>query len=358
METQRLIALVIPVLNPDERLLLLLKGLRDAGWTDHIVVVNDGSRDDTYAYFEAAEQNFHCTVLRHHVNLGKGRALKTAFNYVLNEWPECAGVVTLDADGQHSVKDITACAAALLEHPDTLVMGCRNFNGPGIPTRSRMGNKLTCRVLRWLCGIRVSDTQTGLRGISCRHMELFMNTHGERFEYEMNMLVDTKEHSIPITEVEIDTIYGDNHTSHFNPLLDSFRIYKVFLGFIVTSLSSFVIDITLFSILIYFLKPLLPATYIYVSTVGARVVSSVFNFFVNKNGVFRGGERNISCLIKYFILAVIQLFLSAFGVKYLFIALQIPEPVLKIPVDVILFLISFYVQREWVFRNRSGGTQP
>lgn len=352
MSYQEEIAVIIPAYNPDEKIYPLLEGLKEAGFA-HIVVVDDGSREECRRYFERIEKEYPCLVLRHHVNLGKGRALKTAFNGVLNTWPQCVGAVTVDSDGQHTPEDTVRCAKALLEHPDSLVMGCRDFRKENIPTRNRLGNVLTCHVVRLLCGVRVSDTQTGLRGVSREHMKILMNTRGERFEYEMNMLLDTKDQNIPLTEVPIDTIYIEsNETSHFNPLRDSLRVYGVFLKFIAASLSSFVIDILLFTLFINLLKPVTAACYIYLSTAGARILSSLFNFTVNKNSVFKNRDRTNGVLLKYVVLCLAQLTVSALGVKGLVTLLGWNETVVKMIVDTLLFLASFPLQREWVFRKK------
>ena len=213
------VAVAIPSLDPDEKLPALIDNLKAAGF-ETILVINDGSAPQYDPFFEQAAEKG-CIVLKHAVNWGKGRALKTAFNYFLNELPGLEGMVTVDSDGQHSVQDTIRCANQLLAHPQALILGCRNFKEQGIPLRSRFGNVLTCKVLKALCGVAVSDSQTGLRGFSRRVMLAFMQTKGERFEYETNMLIDTKEKEIPIREIPIETIYIENNaTSHFNPLKD------------------------------------------------------------------------------------------------------------------------------------------
>ena len=287
--------------------------------------------------------------------MGKGRALKTAFNYILVHRPESLGAITVDSDGQHTIEDTLACVTALIDHPDSLIMGCRNFSKENIPFRSRFGNIVTKHVLHALCGIRISDTQTGLRGIPRRIIPTFLAINGERFEYEMNMLIETKEKGIPIFEVPIQTIYlEENKSSHFNPLKDSAKIYAVFLKFIFSSLSSFAVDIVLFSILVSTLKTPFPVQYILLSTIGARFVSSLFNYYINKNKVFKDPNSSLSTFCKYCILCVAQLALSAFGVSLCYNLLNktISETLIKIAVDTVLFIISFQIQREWVFKRK------
>ena len=350
----RNVILFIPSLNPDGKLLQTISSLREAGFSQ-IVVLDDGSREDTKPYFDRAVQEYGCELLRHPINLGKGRALKTAFMHILNTYPDCIGVVTVDADGQHRAGDVAACARDLSEHPDALIMGCRNFKEGQVPARSKFGNVLTRQVFNFLCGIKVSDTQTGLRGLSRKHMEAFLPVKGERVESEMNMLIAAEEQHIPIREIPIETVYiEENASSHFNPLIDSFRIYSVFARFILSSLTSFLLDILLFSLGIYLFEDLSPSFYIIYATLGARLISSLFNFVTNKNQVFQYTERSAPALIRYYAICLFELICSAAGVYFLHQWFKISEVGLKIPVDLLLFTISFNVQRRWVFRGRRG----
>lgn len=342
----------IPSLNPDDKLLSTVRSLREEGFT-RILVLDDGSREETALVFARVKSECGCELLRHPINLGKGRALKTAFMYILNTYPACAGVVTVDADGQHKAKDVAACARALLDHPDSLILGCRDFNESGVPARSRFGNRLTRRVFSFLCGLKVSDTQTGLRGMSKRLMEAFLPVKGERFEYEMNMLIEADERQIPIREVPIETVYiEENRSSHFNPLLDSVRVYSVFTRFILSSLTSFLLDILLFALFVYLLEDRAPQLYIFYATLGARLVSSLFNFLTNKNQVFQYKERSVPALTRYYAICLVVLAGSAFGVYFLHSWFKISEVALKIPVDLLLFVLSFQVERNWVFGQK------
>ena len=344
------IAVIIPAYNPDQKLLTLLKQLAEAGF-QNIVIIDDGSREENRHIFTQAAEICDCRILKHHVNLGKGRALKDGFNFVLNELPHCAGAITLDADGQHSIEDAIKCSEELLKHPDTLIMGCRTFTDKTIPLRSRFGNVLTRKVIGMLCGIRVSDTQTGLRGFSRELMKKFLTVSGERFEYEMNMLVKTKELDIKLLEVPIKTIYiEDNKSSHFNPILDSIKIYATFAKYILSALSSFAVDILLFTLLVSMLRGV-SDYYIYISTAGARIVSSLINFTLNKKHVFKNSSQDKLQIVKYYILCTVQMIISAASVNFITKYTGINETAVKAIVDTILFFINYVVQREWVFKN-------
>lgn len=347
------IPVIIPAYEPDEKMLRLLSDLKKAGLYN-IVVVDDGSGPAYAHLFEQAVERYGAQLLTHSVNLGKGRALKTAFNECLRRYPETIGCVTADSDGQHTPECIMKCMEAMAQNPEALILGCRNFDGENVPARSSFGNKTTCLVFKLLAGVSISDTQTGLRGIPQKFMRHLMNVKGERFEFETNMLLETKAEQIPVVEVPIQTIYlEENRSSHFNPVRDSARIYMMFGKFLFSSLSSSVLDLVLFGIFCSLLKNRMPAavSYIVASTVAARLVSSVYNFFLNYKVVFKSREELWKAAVRYFALALVQMSCSAFLVNLIYGLTGGIEMLVKIPVDVFLFFISFLIQREFVYKK-------
>ena len=224
---QNSLAIILPSLDPDEKFDRVVEGLVENGF-EKIVIVDDGSDEAHQVHFEKAEAYPQCVVLHHGVNKGKGRALKTAFIYVRQNMPEVRGVVTIDGDGQHLVEDIIACGNVMLTEGNKVVLGCRDFDQPGVPPRSVAGNKTTSRMFQLCFGVRISDTQTGLRAIPTSLLDSFIEMEGERFEYETNMLIQMKRHSIGFVEQPIATVYDPNdYSSHYNALKDSWRIFKV-----------------------------------------------------------------------------------------------------------------------------------
>ena len=218
---------VLPSLDPNEKFNRVVDGLRAAGF-QHILIVDDGSKPEKQVFFERAAAFPECRVLHHPVNMGKGRALKDAFLCVLTDYPQAAGVITIDGDGQHLTQDILACGNRLLAEKKNVVLGCRDFDLPGVPARSVAGNKTTSRMFHIVYGIRISDTQTGLRAIPQRYLSRFCGIAGERFEYETNMLLKMKRWGIPFSEQKIETVYEDeNEGSHYDTVRDSWRIFKI-----------------------------------------------------------------------------------------------------------------------------------
>ena len=343
--------ILIPSLNPDEKMIKLIENLKTGGFS-RIVCVDDGSGDEYRHYYEEAGR-LGCDVLRHCVNMGKGRGIKTGLNFIRNTYPDSPGVVTVDSDGQHSVEDTVKCAQAMADNPGCVVFGCRDFKEEGVPFKSYYGNTITRAVMKIFCGISLSDTQTGLRAIPQDLITAFVNTKGERYEYEMQQILQCREDDIPIVEVPIKTIYiEENKGSHFNPLTDSVKIYAQFGRFIFASLSAFLVDIILFSLFVsLFIIPFKDGErYILISTVLARVISAAWNFLVNRKVVFRAKTGIIKNVLKYAALAICQLLLSALLVTVLFRLTHFNETAIKVVVDCILFLISFQIQREVVFR--------
>ena len=302
-------------------------------------------------------------LLRHEVNRGKGRALKTAFAWVLENCPGAAGVVTADSDGQHTVDCIRAVMGKLMETPEALVLGVRSFDGEQVPWKSAAGNKITMKILAYVSGVNVSDTQTGLRGIPRAFMKELLDVPGERFEFETQMLLATVG-KIRIEEVPIRTIYDsrENHQTHFHPVRDSFRIYRIlgakFFKYIFASLSSSVIDLVLFALFCRVLRGrmqdlpgiLRGVPYVAAATVLARILSATYNFAMNYRVVFRSSEKVGGSALKYVCLAVVQMTLSAVLVTGGTMLLPfVPEVGVKAVIDTILFLLSYYVQRRYIF---------
>lgn len=348
------IVLLIPSLNPDEKLINLIKELRQEEFSK-IFIVNDGSKQECLNIFEEAV-NMGCKVFRHHKNYGKGRALKNAFNQLYSEFPDFEVVVTLDADGQHKVKDVINVARTTMERKDSVVLGSREF-GKDVPLRSKFGNILTRNVMKVLCGIKIRDTQTGLRGFSKKLLENFLDIPGERYEYEMNVLLATKEKSIPIVECPIETVYiEDNKSSHFNPIKDSIRIYSLFIKYIISALLSFAVDIALFAVFVAIFKDITYAGYIFIATILARIISSFVNYMVNKNTVFKNKTKTkkdfIRTLVGYYILVVINIIISSICVNFICKVLLWDEVIVKFAVDMILFICNYVIQREFIFKNK------
>ena len=366
------ISVVLPSLDPDEKLVAVVDGLLEYGFTD-IILVNDGSKPENLHYFtDLAAQHPEITLLTHEVNRGKGAALKNAFRYFLDNRPEGLGVVTVDGDNQHHPEDTRACCEHMLE-TGRVTLGCRDFSQPDVPPRSRFGNRTTSAIFKLFVGMTISDTQTGLRAIPRDVVEQLVTVYGDRFEYETNMLLAFKDKGIDFDEVKIRTVYiEENKSSHFHAIKDSWRIYKLILAhffrYTVSSLVSACVDAGMFAILDRALRAASVAVHDTVPYVGARVVSSLLNFFLNKKVVFQSEEKTGKAMLKYYLLAVPQMAAQMLLTNGVYRLLGISETagglrtLWYVIVMVCLYFISYTIQQRWVFvkqgaANSADGSQ-
>ncbi len=358
--------IVLPSYNPDEKLVAFIKTLEAQG-IDDIIVINDGSKSETLKFFPNIDEHPAVTLLTHPKNKGKGAGLKTAFDYFLKNRTDRIGVVTADGDGQHKAEDVIRCACDMAEGKPHVVIGARDFSLPDVPERSRKGNRITSAVFRIFVGMKISDTQTGLRAIPTEFLPLMLTIDGDRYEYETNMLLKMKEHKIKFTEVKIATVYiEENQTSHFRPVRDSIRIYSLIFGKFVKYLLSSVICLaveeaiqaTLFStvsITIAIAGSLFLTTFLseLVNFLPARALSSILNFFLNKTMVFKDRSSPKSAMKRYYILWATQAIVTALITTAVRIWLGIEATFIYVVattiIKLLIFFFSFKIQKAWVF---------
>lgn len=348
----------------------------------HLVVVNDGSGQKYAPIFEKLKSLNGCTVIDYVDNSGKGYALCRAFEYLKQNFNEEYVFATADCDGQHLISDILKVCESAFAQPNALHLGSRDFDDPVVPKRSRSGNIITRKLFGFLYGINLKDTQTGLRAFSYDLLGLLLQVKGERFEYEMNMLIQMQKRGVPIIETPVTTVYEQSpkkseeveknenadeiensekvekiepeKVSHFRTLQDSARVMGVLFSnlgwYFLSSALSALLDVVAFYVFSKFvftaagaaLDPLL-------STVAARVVSSVLNFTLNYKFVF-GGKGKIE-ILKYYLVWFWHLVLSylfAFALSLAFDS-EFVITILKGFLDLCVALISYKIQQKWVF---------
>ena len=351
-EQGRTVTVLIPAYNPDEKLLALLPKLKER--FSRIVLVDDGSVKGREIFPQA--EKYVEKILVHERNRGKGAALKTGFAYL----GDSTDVITADSDGQHTPEDIAKVAEGLRNHRDGLVLGVRSFSGK-VPLRSRFGNWWTRWFFFLMTGLMIRDTQTGLRGIPAALLPRVAGIPGDRYEYEMAMLADAKNHPSRPLQIPIETVYIDsNATSHFNPLLDTIRIYRSLFQFCISSVLSFLIDNGIFAAVMWVLtaKDTPRRDDVLVALVAARVVSSHFNYFYNRFVVFRR-ERATPHRRHRSYYGYIALVLAVGAASYaltegcaaLLDVRGVAVTVVKIAADIALFVASYLVQKKLIFRR-------
>lgn len=331
---------LIPSYEPNEKLITILEELKKNKF--EIVLVNDGSNKKYDKVFNRCKK--YCKYLSYGENHGKGYALKTGLKYIADNYKDVV-VITMDSDGQHTVKDAINLCNIVEKKDNTILLGKR-LRSSKTPLRSRLGNAITRFAYRLSTGVDIYDTQTGLRAFKSDLISFLLGVEGDRFEYEMNVLLDAPKKKILLEEEVIETIYEDNNSgTHFDTFRDSFLIYKQIIKFISSSVLSFLVDYILFVIGTIIFKSIITANIV------ARVISSTFNYSVNRNVVFKDKGNIRKSIIKYYVLAVFILGVNTTVLYLLVDIVGLNKYLIKILIEVVLFIISYSVQKRFIFKD-------
>lgn len=336
---------LIPSYEPDDALLKVVTELLENSFT--VVVVNDGSSEQYNEIFNKLPKEVH--YLAYEVNQGKGHALKYGFSYIKDHFDEDTIIVTLDSDGQHRVVDAMKICE-VCEENNGIVLGSRFF-GKGTPRKSRFGNFMARMTFLISTRHKVYDTQTGLRAFDYSLLERLIGIKGERYEYEMNVLLDAVRHNIPLKEERIETIYiNDNAGTHYNPFKDTLRIFKEVIKFSLSSLIGFLVDYAAFTLLT--LIPVSWEHWTLACNVIARIISASVNFTINYNLVFKSKEKVWIAILKYALLAIFILGCNTALLWLLVEQAGMNKYLAKVIVEITMFITSWLVQRLFVFRKK------
>lgn len=356
---------LIPAYEPDDRLVALVADLRAHDLA--VLVVDDGSGSAYSPTFEDARR-LGATVLAHDLNRGKGAALRTGFAFAAQRF-DGHDVVCADCDGQHLVPDILRVAervavhavdrgvgrpgAVAAEHTGVMVLGARRFTGP-VPLRSRLGNAVTGVLVRTATGLPVHDTQTGLRGYPASMLDWLLSVPGDRFEYELDLLLRASQDGVPVEEVPIETVYLEgNASSHFRPIVDSARIYAPLVRFAASSLLAFLVDTVALLVLVALTGNLL------VAVLGARLLSSSVNFAVNRRLVFsRGRDKPLGAAAAQYWTLAATLLAANYGLLSAMTGLGVGLLPAKVLTELAMFVASYQLQRTVVFAQPVADRLP
>lgn len=331
---------LIPSYEPDDKLIVLIEKLSKTEYD--LIVVDDGSGPNYKDIFNQIKDK--CKVISYDLNHGKGYALKTGYKYIKENYSDYV-IVTMDSDGQHTIEDATRLLEYAKTHKNTLVTGMRKRD-ENVPLRSRIGNGITRFFYRKITHLDVYDTQTGLRAFSNQLMDFMINIYGDRFDYEMNVLLECAKEGVEIKELQIETIYIENNKgSHFKTFSDSYKVYKEIIKYVISSSSCFLIDYIFYTIF-----NLLSNSLIF-SNIGARVISSITNYKINKSLVFKSNKKGYKTGTYYFSLVILVLILNTLLLSLL-VNLGINRYIGKIIVEVILSIFSFFVQKLFIFKEK------
>ena len=354
---------VIPSYNPDVKLSMLVDELIMSGFSD-IIIVDDGSDfgiKNVATTFEYVKKKAECTILHHPSNLGKGMALKTGFKFCMHNRSKDTMVVTMDDDGEYSVSDVNGCLEVYEEkylEEKPVLIASRDFSASTYAARRLIINKIAGIAMTYLCGVDVKDVQTGLRVIPIQYMKKLLKVSGERFEYEINMLVELKYNNIAMVE---HIIPKEKETTiryaNYNPIWDICRLIAVMLKYAVSSLAATALDVAVFYIILLSMDDTLldidKSAGMLLATVVARVVSSTFNCVVNKRTVFKSAEPMKRVIYKFYIFTLVRAgfsYLMVLGASYILGSYADTATVIvKLLVDLVLFFAGYGIQKKFIF---------
>ena len=340
---------LIPAYCPGANLISLVTELKKEDMD--VVIVNDGSDTSFDAIFEACKAE--APVLVQRPNQGKGAAMRYGMKWIYDHMSSDSVIVTVDADGQHSPADCLLCANTVQHHPEALVLGIRNFDGKDVPFKSHWGNKITAWIFQAFTKVRLKDTQTGLRAFHYSLIPTMLKVKGDRYEYEMNQLLEMVTDKIPFQEVLIRTIYEDNNSSsHVHVIRESFLIYRQLIHFAASSISSFVVDYLLFALFSVFMTGAGGTLF---ANITARIFSATFNYEVNRRVVFKDEQSRKTSLWRYALLAASILTLNTLILSFFVYVLGMHALLAKIITEVLLFFFSWSMQKAFVFPSRMKG---
>jgi len=357
VETMKDLIVVIPAYEPPQEFVDYAKTVSKIA--KQLIVVNDGSNENYNKIFAEISEIKNAVYLTYPENHGKGYALKTAFKYCIDNFKDDDIVVTADCDGQHKLEDVINVYNATKTHLNAFVLGSRDHNHPNVPKKSKMGNKSIRNMFRIFYGLNLYDTQTGLRGCSIKVCRELAKVKGDRFDYEHAQLIYAKKNNIEVLETPIQTVYPENledHVSHFRAFKDSMNVMGVMLknlgAYFISSALSAILDVLIFYLLARIILVDISAVNTLIATITARVGSSILNFILNYKYVFNGMSKR--SVVKYYILWTCQLGAS-YGIAFLFgNVIGFNLTVTKIIGDLILALLSYQIQQNWVFKKESS----
>lgn len=194
--------ILIPTYNPNKTLLTLIDNLIKGPFL-HIIIVNDGSVHHAEHLFQTLNELKRVTILNHAKNEGKGRAIKTGLTYILRNFKNYDGVITIGADGQHSVEDIIRLSNSTRIFNEGLIMGIRDFKSDFMPKYSFLKNRVTSILFDILFKKRLLDVQSGLRYYAKNDVTWIRKVRGNQFDFDIHVLIEAIHRKIPIYEVPI-----------------------------------------------------------------------------------------------------------------------------------------------------------
>ncbi len=342
-------AVIVPIYYETNNTLRLCRELF-AQEADNIVVVNDGAK--LSKSFLAELLSMGCNIIKFENNRGRGASLKAGIKFAHDKLYNIKGYITVDADGQHSAEDVMKIARAMDLRPNSIVLGKRDFPNANMTIRSKFGSRIASLYFKIITGVKCSDTLTEVKGIPNSLYEIAIGADGKRFDYDFNFLTECAGKGIEIYNLNINIHYSSKSKSNYRLIEDTYLIYATPLKFATASMGCALIDLILFTVLTYTLPTSLAFNVVF-ATLLARIVSGGINFFINRKVIFKNNGDVKRQLWRYIILFV-GIMITSSAIVSLLSFIPIPVTIIKMLVDIMLWIVNYTMQRKWVFKERSS----
>lgn len=337
---------LIPAIKITDGLVSFVQDLKNQHFTNILIFTNE------------EEKNEHYNVLVDDCDAGiftykkDSNQLKERVDVILEEYPHAEAAIVADAMGLYSVQDVEIIAQALANAPDEVIIGQRRLDRSADAKKPSIGNRLFEAVFHQLEEKIATESHTSLRAFSTENLKAMLEGIEADDAHSNNPFLVAKKIGISFKVVPIytDAQKSDERT-YTSRIIDLVKVYKTFFKFTASSLFSTVIDLGLFTILIYVFRSLFPTGYIMVSTIIARIVSVVVNYTINNKLVFKRKKQKRGAFIRYVSLAIAEMFGSGLLVTFLVENFIRYETLTKVAVDGSLFFVGFLIQRKFVFTD-------
>lgn len=346
------VTVVIKVRYPAQSTVKFIERLCEYGFEDIILLVTNKSQMTAERMGILSERLSFQLIM----NDGKREdvALREVLDNIEDSREDIIGVVIVDGNHGYCAEDVMTVARELSGSPDKIVFGCRSDQD------SRL---LSVKfIYTFFLGNNISDVLTDIKGVPMTCLDAVKETKGVGMAYNTRLFIIMNKYKLEYVTVPVSE--DDNGDIIESEIIDFWLILKIYwivfkkvISFLICSLASTLVDISLFNVVLYFTKgALTKKKSIFLSTIIARVISSLFNYTMNRKTVFASNESVGKSMRRYYILAVSQMLVSSVLVSALTTAIKADNQgmvtVIKMIVDTVLFFISYNIQKKWVFGNK------
>lgn len=324
--------ILMPVYNPDERIVNYVKKLKENNY--QVVLINDGSKSEYHSLFEKMVHD--CKIISYPFFKGKGYAIKEGIHYIKEHLQDKKGIIILE--NEYDLIHIN--------HIRTLI----NKNSQKMWVVHHKGKRFLTKLFSMIYNKEFIDVDSELFAFSMNYIDQMMAV--DENCYEVQSLIQSVQNNQEIEEIQLENKQEPFHLKN-KTIQIMYVIFLHLIRFISSSIISSVIDVLLAWILLDILKLWMTSDFwrIALSSLIARILSTIVNYVINKKYVFKGKNNSKQTAIRFLILTIVITILSTLFV-YAASSLHIMSEKLAKPVgDLLLFLLSYSAQTKWVFKN-------